>query len=294
MQNVQKLEKVKEFINVLEQMIDGKYILADVKINKLIKIINESDELYKFMTECLINFDFEKEYSACLQKNKLNGECFSLPKEPIKIVALVYCLINAFNSKYLDLYDFMRENFSSIHYHTEYIEFGRIVLEPFKNIVSSYFGLNEDGKTLMDYNNELGFYQEEEPAKEAVVEDKPVLKDKRFLTIEKLLRRMLETIKTDKKVKQDLRENLSYILNRSIYALNYQDIELISPLITIFDIMSKKVKTIAWDYNDLKVEIKKFYDDKEDVYNEDDLVDGKELEDYMNEAQKILDEEDDD
>ena len=188
----------------------------------------------------------------------------------------------------------MRENFSSIHYHTEYIEFGRIVLEPFKNIVSSYFGLNEDGKTLMDYNNELGFYQEEESAKEAVVEDKPVLKDKRFLTIEKLLRRMLETIKTDKKVKQDLRENLSYILNRSIYALNYQDIELISPLITIFDIMSKKVKTIAWDYNDLKVEIKKFYDDKEDVYNEDDLVDGKELEDYMNEAQKILDEEDDD
>ena len=67
-------------------------------MNKLIKIINESDELYKFMTECLINFDFEKEYSACLQKNKLNGEGFSLPKEPIKIVALVYCLINAFNS----------------------------------------------------------------------------------------------------------------------------------------------------------------------------------------------------
>ena len=99
MQEIQKVERVKEFVSVLDQMIDGKYILADVKIHKLVKIINECDELYKFMTECLINFDFEVEYNNCLQKNNINGESFVLPKEPVKIVALVYCLLNAFNSK---------------------------------------------------------------------------------------------------------------------------------------------------------------------------------------------------
>ena len=29
-----KLEKIKVFLDILDQMIDGKYILADVKINK--------------------------------------------------------------------------------------------------------------------------------------------------------------------------------------------------------------------------------------------------------------------
>ena len=292
MHNEQTLAKIKEFIEVLDQMIDGKYILADVKIHKLVKIINECDAIYSFMSECLINFDFENEYNNCIQKNNINGEKFLLPKEPIKLVALVYCLLNAFNSKYLDLYDFMRENFASIHYHTEYLEFGRKVLEPFKNIVASYFGLTEDGKSLIEFNKDLGFDDaiQEEPNQE--VDEIQAQVDEKFLTIDKLLRRMINTIKSDKKVKPETKENLNYVLNRAIYALNYQDIELISPIITIVDMLSKKVKSIAWDLNDLKVEILKFYEDREDVYNEDDLVSQEELDEYMNEAQDLLDDED--
>lgn len=286
-----KLEKIKVFLDILDQMIDGKYILADVKINKLIKTINESEELYKFMTECLINFDFEIEYGNCLQKNKLNNEGFTLPKEPVKIVALVYCLLNAFNSKYLDLYDFMRENFQSLQYHTEYLEFGRKVLQPFKQIVSSYFGLTEEGETLLSYENSLGFYHEEEEVSKEETEE-PVKVDKRFLTIEKLLRSMMTSIENDRKVKPELKENLIYILNRSIYALNYQDIELITPLITVFDLFHKKVKSISWDYNDLKIEILKFYEENEEVYNEDELVSKDEFNEYMQDAKNLLDDED--
>lgn len=292
MQNEQTLEKIKEFIEVLDQMIDGKYILADVKIHKLVKIINECDAIYSFMSECLINFDFENEYNNCIQKNNINGEKFLLPKEPVKLVALVYCLLNAFNSKYLDLYDFMRENFASIHYHTEYLEFGRKVLEPFKNIVSSYFGLTEDGKSLIEFNKELGFEDKSLVENKEETETAKVEIDEKFLTIDKLLRRIINTIKADKKIKLETKENLNYVLNRAIYALNYQDIELISPIVTIVDLLSKKVKSIAWDLNDLKVEILKFYEDKEDVYNEDDLVSQEELDDYMKEAQVLLDDED--
>ena len=280
-----KLQKIKEFLEVLDQMINGKYILADVKINKLVKIINESEELYKFMSECLINFDFEKEYSECMPKNRINGEGFTLPKEPIKIVALVYCLLNAFNSKYLDLYDFMRENFSSIQYHTEYLEFGRRIIEPFKNIVASYFGLNEDGKSLIDYQKEMGFVVEEKAKEE---KEEPIKVDKRFITIHSLIKKMIEKIKSERKIKAELKDNLVYILNRTIYALNYQDIELVTPIITIFDIYAKKIKTIAWEYNDLKVEIMKFYNESDDVYSEDDLVSKEELDEYMNDANEIL------
>ena len=184
----------------------------------------------------------------------------------------------------------MRENFSSIHYHTEYLEFGRKILEPFKLVVSSYFGLTEDGKTLIEFDTDYGYV--EEPVVEAYdIEEKPVV-DERFLTIEKLLRKILNTIKQDKKIKQDIKENLTYVVNRSIYALNYQDIELISPLLTIVDMFSKKLKSISWDLNDLKVEILKFYEDKDDVYNEDDLVSQEELDEYMNDAKDLLNDED--
>lgn len=281
----EKLNQIKEFLNILDQMIDGKYILADVKIHKLIKAINECDELYKFMTECLIGFDFEKEYSACQAKNRLNAEDFTLPREPVKIVALVYCLLNAFNSKYLDLYDFMRENFSALHYHTEYIEFGRKILEPFKNLVASYFGINNDGKALFEFE-----IKQEEQKEELKIKKEETSVDKRFYTIEKLLRRMLHTIENEAKIKYELKENLKYILNRAIYALNYQDIELITPLITIFEMMTKKLKYIAFDFHDLKIEILSFYNCGEEEYDEDDLVTKEELEDYMQDAKKLMEE----
>ena len=283
---MQSIEKVKAFLNILDEMIDGKYILADVKISKLVKAINESSELYTFMSECLINFDFQKEYNNA--HAKITGGEFTLPQEPTKAVALVYCLISAFNSKYLDLYDFMRENFNTLQYHTEYKEFGRRILTPFKNMVASYFGLLEDGSSLVDFDFNNGYSAPEEEIKEEKPKQKNFV-DPRFFTIEKLVKNIMYSIKHDKKIKEDQKEVMLYCLNRTIYALNYQDIELISAIISCFDILTKKVRSIAYDYNDLKLEINSFYDEKQNrtEYNEDELVDKKELEEYMSDASKL-------
>lgn len=289
MQNNLATQKVKAFLNILDEMIDGKYILADVKINKLVKAINESSELYTFMSECLINFDFQKEYNSA--SAKITGGEFTLPEEPTKAVALVYCLINAFNSKYLDLYDFMRENFNTLQYHTEYKEFGRRVLAPFKNIVASYFGLLEDGSSLIDFDFNNGFNVKEQKI-EPVKSPNSEKVDPRFFTIEKLVKNMMCSIKNDKKIKPEQKDAMLYCLNRTIYALNYQDIELISAIISCFDILTKKVRSITYDYNDLKLEINSFYDEKENrvEYSEDELVDKNELEEFMREASKMREE----
>ena len=44
------------------ELIDGKFILADSKISKILKDVTESKEVYNLLSECMANFNFEREF----------------------------------------------------------------------------------------------------------------------------------------------------------------------------------------------------------------------------------------
>ena len=86
MSNIQEL---KPFNVACEEFVSGKYILVDIKISSILKLIAEDEKLSNIVNSCLTNYDF-------LAKKKdhfiSNGESNSLlmPTDEKDIIAFVY------------------------------------------------------------------------------------------------------------------------------------------------------------------------------------------------------------
>ena len=148
----EELSKISQFIACCNDMINGKFILADIKISKILKMIADSEELYGYITECMRDFDFSKELHRAELKNSLNNGSFSAPTDQQKLVALVFSLLVEFDAKRMDFYTFINENFLSKDRAEVYVKFAKTLLVPFRDIIAGHFGLadasNEEVKRM--------------------------------------------------------------------------------------------------------------------------------------------------
>ena len=85
----EELSKITQFIAGCNDMINGKFILADIKISKLLNMIAQSGELYNFIKDCLTDFDFSREFHRSEVKNRLNNGAFAGPRSQNALVAFV-------------------------------------------------------------------------------------------------------------------------------------------------------------------------------------------------------------
>src|SRR5574344_2091421 len=145
----EELSKISQFVASCNDMINGKFILADVKITKILNMIAGSDELYRYITECMTGFDFSREYHRAEVKNGLNGGVFAVPAEREKVVAFVFCLLVECDAKRIDFYNFINENFIAENRSDAYKFFSTKLLVPFRDILAGHFGLgNNDTESL--------------------------------------------------------------------------------------------------------------------------------------------------
>lgn len=156
----EELSKIAQFLSGCDDMINGKFILADLKITKLLNMIADSEELYRYISECLTGYDFMRELHRAEVKNGLNGGIFAVPAEESKLVAFVFCLLVECDSKRIDFYTFINENFRDASHTNSYQEFAQKLLVPFKNIISNRFGMLEENAGEVEeltnqYRNDL-------------------------------------------------------------------------------------------------------------------------------------------
>lgn len=98
-------EIVSDFKNALGEMVKTRYILAEKKINSVLKIVASSKILYNFFGNALRGFDYEKEVMQCrTPDNKI-----ILPTDKKHLVAFVFCLLNDIDTKSIALNDFLRQ-----------------------------------------------------------------------------------------------------------------------------------------------------------------------------------------
>ncbi|MBQ3047447.1 MAG: hypothetical protein IJD48_00330 [Clostridia bacterium] len=139
-----------DFINSCNDFIDGKFILADIKIAKLLKLISNSPSLYDLIAECMINYDFQKEYDSV--KISEGNSCFTLPKETHKIIPFVFCLLVEIDSKRLNFNEFLKTQFPyANNQNEEYAAFSKNVIIPFRNSIANVFDIEIEQK---DYSQE--------------------------------------------------------------------------------------------------------------------------------------------
>lgn len=137
------LIKIKVFLDTCNEFLTGKFILADIKIAKILKAIAESSDIYDLLAECLINFDFDSEFKKCSYVKTAQGDTFNLPVESYKLIPLVFNILVKLDSKALDLNEFLRDNFAGIFNQNEqYAAFGRTLILPFRDAVADLYSIN--------------------------------------------------------------------------------------------------------------------------------------------------------
>ena len=258
----EELEKINAFVESCNDMINGKFILADIKIMRILNMIESSEPLSTYIKECMINFDFAKEFHHSEVKNRFNNGQFAIPADHKSMVAMVFSLLLAFNTKKLDFYEFINTNFSTLTKGGEYASFAQNLLVPFKDIIAQHFGLygENPAKTLISEPNdvEVNNIQEENNQDNNNEQDEDVEKIWKDLPI--LVDSMMNTILLERKLKADQKEQINYILKTIKYASKYKDIRLVSALLTCVDCLTIKAHATRFILNDLKQEIKDYFD----------------------------------
>lgn len=128
MTNEQKLEK---FNLAIDEIMEAKFILADVKIGKLISVMAEEDELYSLLANVLKGFDFDVDGQKYFLDSRIE-----LPKKPRDLVAFVFCLLVSLNQKKIALYDFLHQYFLTDNINSSYLKFVKDVVLPFKDVIT--------------------------------------------------------------------------------------------------------------------------------------------------------------
>ena len=104
------MNEIKELIpfnNACEELIAGKYILADIKIASILKIVETNEKIKNIVATCLEDFNFKTSFSAAIKQTNENFS-FVLPEQEKNLVALVYSLLCNINNGTLNFTDFLK------------------------------------------------------------------------------------------------------------------------------------------------------------------------------------------
>ena len=302
----EELSKISQFIASVDDMINGKFILADVKITKVLNMIANSEELYRYISECMVGFDFSREFHRAEVKNNLNGGTFSAPSEPEKLVSFVFCVLVECDAKRLDFYNFINENFSKDGKCSAYKLFATTLLVPFKETIANHFGLSavsyeaiesmtetyredlkqmpifedENNKTIVENHIYANGYDGHEAQAEVYVENyeqtlgeanqeqstgdpsfaEPQQNSKDvWQEICEITENVESAVYAERHLKEYLKEELLYILKTIKYGTKYKDVKIISALVTAFDELTKKFRSIQFVFGELKNKIETLY-----------------------------------
>ena len=148
--------KINNLIASCNDMINGKFILADYKIANILKNITESNEVYNLIANCMAGFSFEREFSRAQLRSTSNNNKFMLPSEPEKILPFVFCILVNLNNKNINFDSFLQEFYSSENGHNvEYVKFANEIILPFRDIIADYFDIPKNAEEIAKQKSQL-------------------------------------------------------------------------------------------------------------------------------------------
>ena len=286
-----ELSNINEFIKGCNEIINGKFILADINISKLLNMIANSEELYRYISECMVGFDFSKELHIAELKNNFNGSGFSAPETPEKLVAFTFSFLVECDAKRIDFYGFIQQNFISKDRSLVYKKFAETLLVPFRDIIANHFGIteysNEQYKQLEEsykseimqspfFDQENHFVEEERPEEqrlfgesqqpydsamqiESVQTGGAMQNNEVWQKIPEICDNIKDCIALQKHLNAYLKDELNYIMDTIKYSVKYKDPQITSALVTAFDEMSKKLRQVQFVFGELKNELMNLY-----------------------------------
>ncbi len=227
-----ELQLMEEFKAACDEIINGKFILLNAKIEDLVKVIKKSELIKNILVTAVESLNYEKELIKIYKKNQTEGVTDFMPADPYDTVGVVYLFINDLITNRINFFEFSNQNFHSDDTDYIYKIFGHKMILPFKLAM------------IKIVENDIVSPEEE------VEEVNDSYSDIKYIVAD-----IIDVIENDKKMKNDLREDLIYVLKGISYATKYRDIRLLLSLLTAFNVHGYKIKSIQFLYEELKGKI---------------------------------------
>lgn len=268
MDNFTQNEKneLKQFFSACNEMIDGRFILSDIKIGKILTAIANSNILYDVVARCMTNFNFRTELLNAKVDNKVNGGYFVLPSDERKIIALVFCLLLEVDKGKMNLQSFVNENFYSTEgYNISYSNFAINVLVPFKNSFLNILQITEDGEPIKMFNEEVNTNQivmdgigEEQVSPtdtKATAPNNKIL----YANLMSALNQLYSAVTKEPRLKDNTRQEVVIVIKGIYEAIKLENIKIINALVIPLEHLIGSVKPLRAHYQDFKECLVKFY-----------------------------------
>lgn len=136
--------RIERFFYAAEELITGKFILAEIKISDLLRSIAASEELTRLFSAATEGYDYaaaKREYLRISGKSngRPRGEAF-LPEDRGEILAFVFCLLAEFDAGKMKFNDFLLCYFyEDGSFTASYERFVNRMIRPFRDIVRNCF-----------------------------------------------------------------------------------------------------------------------------------------------------------
>ena len=243
----ENFELIDGFTKACNDIIDGKFILADMRIANLFKYIDSQPELCDLFSLALQNFNFEKEITKCKISNNGMGTSFKLPDDNVVIIALVYSILQDVNTNKLDLYGFINTYFKDEEdgKNNSYANFCLKLIAPFRDIVIS---------ALQDKFEIIPLEVNMQPE---VYNDNSNLDA--FAKLEYTIDQILDTLKYETKLKRDQIEDIEIVLKGLKQASKLKLFGQIGAIAIGLDYMVKNIKPLRSVYSDLQDALSELY-----------------------------------
>lgn len=129
---------VKEFLEACDELIDCKYLVAEYKLQKMLKALANSDQICSLVGECLEQFNRDREFSKAYIQDGHGDFVYLSPAEEYKVIALVFCTLVDIDNKKIDFIDFIKRFFGREE--VPFQAFVREMIVPFRNLIAEVFG----------------------------------------------------------------------------------------------------------------------------------------------------------
>ena len=149
-----KINELIPFNTACDEFVSGRYILADVKVASLLKIIEEDEKLKDIISSCLEHFDFNKAFSEAVKQKGADKELV-LPADEKRAIAFVYCLLYNFHTHSLNFYDFISQFYKTEDENAgkEFYNFASSIILPFKEGLNNIYTKRHVIVETADYQN---------------------------------------------------------------------------------------------------------------------------------------------
>lgn len=245
------LVSINAFMNSCDDLINGKFIFAGNKVSNILKAINESPELYEVISECLKEFNYEKEFGRAKVKLPTKKGTFKMPEENTSKIPLVFCMLVEIQENKIDFKQFLADYFDTDDEKSQFENFANEVIVPFKNAIAYLFDIEGQNKFKPEEKKESVL--KVEPKKEVSNKASQYLKD---------IARICEEIVADCeviKIKEEYFDDIKYLAETIRFASSKNDLKMTNALVIGLCYVLKQVKKLRYYENELR-------DAMEDLY----------------------------